>query len=321
MLDAEKRWLENAIKDYPIAYQARERAAVLPGLKAKWDRFQLDRGRFPGSQDFTLLDEFVFGKSFTFRYQPIGSCVYANSFRPWVAGALYQISLLGENEEFPGREELGVKSIAPFSVSYGFARQRANMRGGDGLYCKPMQDSYIKDGIVLCSTPKVKELMDAAGATKDENYPEPRSESLCRRIGDWAWNELLRPYATCRMLDAPIPENMDAFNANIDAGRPMFQCSGIAVRRVGEHKDGFPIHGIDPGNSWAHNMGIMGRRVASDGTRYVIVDNTSWLRDTNKPEAYIYNIPEDDFQKRWFPKIDIGVIGDIDGIKSLPLNI
>jgi hypothetical protein len=95
----------------------------------------------------------------------------------------------------------------------------------------------------------------------------------------------------------------------------------IAVHKVGTHKDGFTIHGLNPRDSWAHNMGIMGRRVASDGTRYIIVDNTSWLRDSSKPEAYLYYIPEDVFERVWFPKIDIGVIGDIDGIQSLPTNI
>lgn len=321
MLDGEKRYFDRAVEDYPIAYQARERSELMPAIAEKWQKFQSDRGRFPGSQDFTLLDEFVFGKSYTFRDQPIGSCVFSNSFRPWVAGALYQICLLGQPEEFTGKEHLGPNTIAPFCVSYGFARQRANMRSGDGLYCKPMQESYLKDGIVLCSTPKVQELMRSAGATNDSDYPEPRSERLYRSIGNWSWNDELKPYTCCRMLDAPIPRNMDDFNRNIDAGRPMFQCSMIAVRRTGQHRDGFPIHGIDPFNSWAHNMGIMGRRVASDGNRYVIVCNTSWLRPGGDPEAYIYNIPEADFARQWFPKIDIGVIGDIDGISALPAII
>jgi len=251
----------------------------------------------------------------------VHNCVFSNSFRPWVAGALYQIALLGQSEEFTGTAHLGPNSIAPFCVSYGFARQRANMRSGDGLYCKPMQESYLKDGIVLCSTPKVRELMQTAGATSDNDYPEPRSERLYRSIGNWAWNNDLRPYTSCRMLDAPIPANMDEFNRNIDAGRPMFQCSMIAVRKTGQHRDGFPIHGIDPNNQWAHNMGIMGRRVASNGDRFVIVCNTSWLQPGGNPEAYLYNIPEQDFARSWFPKIDIGVIGDIDGIQSLPANI
>lgn len=251
----------------------------------------------------------------------VHNCVFSNSFRPWVAGALYQIALLGQSEEFTGTAHLGPNSIAPFCVSYGFARQRANMRSGDGLYCKPMQESYLKDGIVLCSTPKVRELMQAAGATSNNDYPEPRSERLYRSIGNWAWNNDLRSYTCCRMLDAPIPANMDEFNRNIDAGRPMFQCSMIAVRRVGQHRDGFPIHGMDPSNQWAHNMGIMGRRVASNGDRFVIVCNTSWLQPGGNPEAYLYNIPEQDFARSWFPKIDIGVIGDIEGIQSLPANI
>jgi hypothetical protein len=318
MLDAEKRWLEKSIEDYPIAFQARQQKEMLPVIKAKWEKFQLDKGRFPGSVDMTLLDEFVFGKSFVFREQPIGSCVFSNSFRPWVARAIAEIALFGDLEEYTGLQELGPKSIAPFCVSYGLARQRANMKSGDGLYCKPMQDSYLKDGIVLCNTPKVKELMGNAG---NDSYPEPRSAGLYRQIGNWAWNEALKPYLTCRVLDAPIPKNMDEFNKNIDDYKPMFQCSMIAVRKVGDHRDGFAIHGIDPTNQWAHNMGLLGRKVSSDGRRFVIVCNTSWNRNPSNPEAYIYNIPEEDFARAWFPKIDVGVIGEIDGIQSLPANL
>lgn len=321
MLDAEKRWLERSYADYPIAFQARSPKEMVPAIKEKWEKFQADRGRFPGSADMGLLDEFVFGRSLVWLPQLTGSCVFSNSFRPWVLRAIAEIALFGDSEEYLGRNEFSPQSIAPFCVSYGFARQRANMRSGDGLYCKPMQDSYLKDGVVMCNTPKVKELLTAANQGRDTDYPEVQDTTVFRRMQNWAWNEALRPYTCCRVLDAPIPQNMDEFNANIDAYKPMFQCSMIAVRKIGDHRDGFAIHGMDPRNQWAHNMGIVGRRVASDGRRFVIVCNTSWLRNRNTPEAYLYNVPEEDFARVWFPRIDIGVIGEIDGIKSLPLNI
>ena len=56
MLDGEKRYYDKAVADIPNAYQARERAELMPAMKAKREKFQADRGRYPGSQDFTLLD-------------------------------------------------------------------------------------------------------------------------------------------------------------------------------------------------------------------------------------------------------------------------
>lgn len=322
MLDAEKRYYDRAWQDYPLAYQSRPSREMMPAIKAKWENFQADRGRFPGSQDLTLIDEFVFGKSFTWYPQLIGSCVWSNTFRRWFERMCVEICLLGDPEEFIGKTELGPTSLAPFCVSYGFARQRANMRGGDGLYCKPMAESLVKDGVVLCNTPKLKELMDRAGVNGEQNYPEVQPERLYRQIGDWAWNEALRPYTTCRLLEAPMVTTMDHANRNIDELKPMFVCSSVAIRKAGRHPDGFDIHTRDRGNSWEHNIGIAGRRVASDGERFVIWCNTSWLRrGTSNVEAYIYNMKESEFDGLLRSgQLDVSTIGDIDGIKSLPSN-
>jgi hypothetical protein len=269
MLDGEKRYFETASNDMPLAYRFRPAREMMPVIKQKWEKFQSDRGRFPGSQDLTLIDEFVFGRSFTWLSQKIGSCVWSNTFRRWFERMLVEICLEGDPEEFIGKNEFGPLSLAPFCVSYGFARQRANMRGGDGLYCKPMSESLVKDGVVLCNTPVLKDLMDRAGATSDKNYPEVLSESLYRKIGDWAWNNSLKGYASCRLLESAMIDNIDAHMRCVSDLKPMFQCSSIAIRKVGMHKDGFAIYGRDPGNSWAHNMGWAGSRVASDGKVYL----------------------------------------------------
>jgi hypothetical protein len=252
----------------------------------------------------------------------VHNCVWSNTFRRWFERMCVEICLLGDPEEFIGKTELGPTSLAPFCVSYGFARQRANMRGGDGLYCKPMAESLVKDGVVLCNTPKLKELMDKAGVSGEQNYPEVQPERLYRQIGDWAWNEALRPYTTCRLLEAPMVTTMDQANRNIDELKPMFVCSSVAIRKAGRHPDGFDIHTRDRGDIWAHNMGIAGRRVASDGERFVIWCNTSWLRrGTSNVEAYIYNMKESEFDGLLRSgQLDVSTIGDIDGIKSLPSN-
>lgn len=322
-LDEERRWFDRASADYPTAYMARPAREMLPAIKEKWEAFQLSKGRFAGSVDLTLIDEFVFKKSFTFLPQGIGSCVWSNTFRRWVERMCVEICLMGDPEEFIGTTQFGSTSIAPFCVSYGFARQRANMRGGDGLYCKPMSESLLKDGVVLCSTPKLKELMQGAGAIRETDWPEPQSNALYRRIGDWAWNDALRPYAACRLLESVDIRTMDACLESIKAYKPMFMCSGIAIRKVGTHQDGFDIHARNPGDSWAHNMGIAGLRVASDGKQFIRICNTSWLQGgSTDVEKYIYNVPVDEVAG-WFRsnRVDVSNIGDIDGIQSLPTMI
>jgi hypothetical protein len=185
-----------------------------------------------------------------------------------------------------------------------------------------MQESLVKDGVVLCSTPKVIELMQAEGAQDPRNFPEPRSASLYRKIGNWAWNEALKPYTSCRLLESPKVTNIDEHNRNVAALKPMFMCSMIAIEKTGSHKDGFSIHNRSSG-TWAHNMGWAGVRVASDGKRYHRLCNTSWLQGgTSDVEKYIYNIEESILDK-WYRggKIDVGTIGEIDGIPSLPVSI
>jgi hypothetical protein len=165
-------------------------------------------------------------------------------------------------------------------------------------------------------------LMDRAGATSDKNYPEPLSDGLYRKIGDWAWNSALKGYASCRLLESAMIDNIDAHMQCASELKPMFQCSGIAMRKVGTHKDGFAIHGRDPNNSWSHNMGWAGSRVASDGKVYLRLCNTSWLQDgSSEVEKYIYNVPVEEVEN-WYSRriVDVSSIGEIDGIKSLPTN-
>lgn len=321
MLDGEKRFFARAVSESPAFYEPRPMKAIAPEILDRWNAFQESKGRFAGSNDFSLLDEFVLGETLTFLPQDIGSCVWSNTFRRWIERAIVEIGFYGQPEEWIGVEEFGINSIAPFCVSYGFAREKANMRGGDGLYCSPMQWSLVNDGIVLCSTPKLRELLAAAGATSERDYPEVRSTSLYRRIGDWAWNDALRPYAGCKLLESPKVTTYEQFLKNEDELKPMFVCSSLAIKIAGQHPDGFTYHTQNTGDSWAHNMGIGGRRVTSKGDVYHRVDNTSWLSPTQaNRDAYVYWIAASEV-KKWFDKqwIDVGTIGEIDGIQSVPM--
>jgi hypothetical protein len=264
----------------------------------------------------------------------VHNCVWSNTYRPLTLRMMFEIALRGDAEEYFGVDEHGFRSIAPHCVTYGFARQIANMRGGDGLYCSPMAKA-LSQGMVMCSTPKLIELHKASNADGPTNFPEPRSASLYRRIGDWAWNDALRPF-----LANPVSElvPVDSFDKHFElskAFKPIFQCSSIAIRVVGKHKDGFVIHEKDPNNSWAHNMYFAGHFYASDGTLWFRFCNKSWLNDTNpeagpgqlptwndQEEVFCYNISAEHLMT-WYKKklVDSMGIGEIDMPQMLPVTI
>jgi len=319
-VNTSKRMQHVFAEDNPIVYRQREARSIPPGLAKKWDEFQVSKGRSPGSQDLTLMVEFIFGTPWPFLPQDIGSCVWSNTFRPWIDRMCWEICLNGDPEAYIGTEQFGVKSIAPHCVTYGIAREIANMRGSDGLYCAPMVKALTR-GVVLCSTPKVKELHDAANASGETNYPEPRSASLYRKIGDWAWNTALKPYLCCALRESVDVTTVDQHRLQEDQCKPMIMCSGIAIRKIGNHKDGFAIHGIDPNNSWAHNMGFNGFRLASDGNRFTRLGNKSWTRPGQDPEELIYNLPPEEMQKIYRKDIDVASIGEIEGLPLAPPSL
>lgn len=328
----EKSILERIVAESPKAFEFRPAQELRPVVKEKFDKLQSDCGRGPNSCDMSLLDYFCFGHRLNWWPQDIGSCVYSNTFRLITDRMQFEIALRGDAEEYFGIDEQGFRSIAPHCVQYGFARQIANMRGGDGLYCAPMAAS-LGDGMIMCSNPKLIELMKASNAGDASNFPEPRSTGLYRRIGDWAFNDALRPF-----LANPVKElvPVDSFDTHFElskAFKPIFQCSSIAIRNVGVHKDGFTIFEKDPNNSWPHNMGFKGHFYASDGTLWFRLSNKSWLQrtehvDTNLPtwkdpeETYMYNISAEHLMT-WYKKklVDSMGIGEIEMPQMLPATI
>lgn len=312
-----------AEKDNPVAYRERAPRQPLPEMLQKWNDFQLSKGREAGSVDMTLLTEFVFGKKFYWFPQDTGSCVFSNTFRAWVARMCAEIVINGDAEEYFGTDELGYHSVAPHMISYGFARQRANMRSGDGLYCEPLIESFMKDGVVSCATPKLKETMDMAGARRPEDYPEPRDVNIIRRLQNWEFNDRLRPYADFRLLESTLNKSGDDLDRAAKAFKPSMNCSGIAIKIKGKHPDGFTIHTQDTSTSWGHNMSWQGIRVAKNGDVFDILSNESWIqRGSSNPEKYIYHIERSE-SDRWMKRDSVTsmTIGEIDGPKSSPVSI
>ena len=315
-----KKINEQFVEDNPVVYRQRDAKEMIPGVAKAFDDFQVSKGRKSGSLDLSLIVEFVFGKPMPWLAQLIGSCVFSNTFREWVERLCVEICMRGDPEAYTGSTQFGPTSIAPHCVTYGMAREIANMKGGDGLYCSPMRKALFA-GVVLCSTPKVRELHIAAGANNDTDYPEPQPVSLYRKIGDWAWNAALRPYLCCSLRESVDVTNVDEHRLQEDQLKTMFMCSGIAIKKIGSHKDGFPIHGIDPNNSWSHNMGWAGMRLSSDGDRFSRLSNRSWTRPGQDPEELVYNIPDSELAKIYKKDVDVASIGEIEGLPLAPPSI
>lgn len=308
--------IDKLYDDMPVACKATSAATVLPEMQKAWDKFQADRGRFPGSFDWTLLDEFAIGGPLHWLPQIIGSCVASNTFPGVVDRMIYQVALLGEPHEYFGKNEFGQNNLAFYApYTYGAARKRGNMLGGgDGLYCEVMAESMLKDGFLLCNTPALVSICQSANLAKDKDFPEPQSASFYRQWGAGKHLSAVAKYADYRMMSSEVIKSTADLDRAIEAGSPCFHCSGIAVKKVGTHKDGFAIHGRNPADSWAHNMRHAGYFIASDGEKFYRFANTSWGVDV------IYNIPvreaDDWFARR---RVTCMSIGPIDAPKSAPM--
>ena len=135
----------------------------------------------------------------------------------------------------------------------------------------------------------------------------------------------------CVTETAPV-KSIEALDDAVDNWKPCFQCSGIAIKSAGRHKDGFVIHTEDTRDSWSHNMGIAGKLVASDDDEFIRISNLSWLYNqtpndvwTAKPtwndpfEKYIYNVHKSEVES-WFKRgrVEVFTIGEIQMPGSMP---
>ena len=96
--------------------------------------------------------------------------------------------------------------------------------------------------------------------------------------------------------------------------KPMSVCSGIAITKIGTHKDGFTIHAQNTRDSWGHNMSFQGYFTASDGKVFIRLSNESWGANV------IYNVPVEEVD-RWYNRklIEVQAVGEIDLPDSVPL--
>lgn len=302
-------------KDVPLMMRFGAAQSPLPEVQKKWDDFQKSKGRGPNSCDWSLLDEFLLnGQQLSWLPQLIGSCVVSNTFRGWVQRLSYQIAFLGMPQEHLGRNEFGPKNYSFYAPwTYGAARKRGNMRGGDGLYCEVMVASLLKDGVLPCTSPALQTLLTQLGSNSDRDFPETQKTSLYRAFGDWKYIEDLRPHADFALEDCPYVTTADQLIERLKSCNPVFCCSMLAIRKVGTHPDGFAIHGRDPGNSWPHNMEFVGYFYASDGELFFVFSNESW------GSKVIYNVPYKEAVD-WYNRRNLTTasIGNIKGPASAP---
>lgn len=313
-IQGEKTKIGSLQDDFPVAFQTRAAKEIAQPLYDEWVSFQKSKGRFEGSCDWTLLDEFVLKKALLWLPQIIGSCVCSNTFRGWVIRLMYQnVFFAGE---YLGNNEFGADNYSfwcPFS--YGMSRKRGNLRSGDGSFCGVMAETLMKDGVVKCNNSRVQEISADYRCTAENDFPEPQGSAgmkLYRDVGNWKYLDELLPYAENRLIESPSVKSVDQLIDLLEAGKPCFVCSMEAIKKVGEHPDGFAIHARDPGNQWAHNMCFHGTLVASDGRKFIRESNESW------GSQHLYNRDPEEVEKSFRAgRLTVQAIGEIDGPKSL----
>lgn len=310
----ERRGEERLQAEMPAQMTFQEEEEPLPGIVEAWNTFQQSKGRFPGSYDWSILDEFVSQGPILYPAQIIGSCVISNTLPGWVAKLMYQIVFLGLPMEYIGRDQRGSNNYAPYGpYSYGAARKRVNLRGGDGLFCEGMVESLLKDGVLPCSNPDLIALNKKLGVDRPQDYFEPQNPAVYRAWGDWKYVDEFSKYADYRAGACPYVKSADELLKALKVCDSTFVCSMLAIKKIGQHKDGFAIHGRNPGDQWAHNMRFQGILVASDGAVFIRMSNESWGVE------HMYTVPISEVDD-WFRRRNLtaAAIGKINGPSSSP---
>ena len=317
--DDESREADKLIERMPrFCQEAPGSQQFLPSRWKAFDDFQKSKGRYEGSADWSLIDEWVLGKRLDWLPQIVGSCVISNTLRPWVASMMVQVAVKGEPEMYFGGNEFGPDNFSFYGpFSYGDARVLGNMhRGGDGLYCQVARQSFIETGVILCSNPDLHAICDRNGTGGDRDYPEPQSARVYRQWGAGNHIRDLKRQAGFNLVEAPMIKSADQLWDLLGKGKTAFVCSMEAIHRVGRHRDGFSIHARNPGDQWAHNMSVQGRLVASDGERFFVWSNESW----GKSHVYYRKFDEvaDSFRRN---RLTMCGIGDILAPSSPPPSV
>jgi hypothetical protein len=310
----ERRGEERLQAEMPAQMTFQDGEEPLPAIMEAWNKFQESKGRFPGSYDWSILDEFVHGSPLVWPNQPIGSCVIANTLPGWVVRLMYQIVFLGQPMEYIGRELRGSNNYAPYGpFSYGAARKRVNLRGGDGLFCEGAVETLLKDGVLPCNNPDLIALNKRLGVDRPQDYFEPQNPTVYRQWGNWMYVDQFAQYADYPLESCPYIKSVDELMKVLKTCGQTFVCSMLAIRKIGQHKDGFAIHGRNPNDQWAHNMQFRGILVASDGAIFIRFSNESWGAE------HMYTVPVSEVDD-WFRRRNLtaAAIGNIRGPSSSP---
>lgn len=310
--DSEQRRYDEVTSDYPAAFCQRPARDLSPAMLLRITEIHAEHGlEFPRDVDLRLVSLLFEDKLAQWPAQRIGSCVASGGMRAWTLRAWWEVAL-GQPEELLGGEIMGKDTVAHYApVSYGLGRRRGNMRRGDGAYCSVQVESYMKDGVLDCSTPQLHSI----AGSDDSDYPEPRSESLYRDFGSWKHLNDLLPYCDHRLLESvKVKDTQGAVDA-LAAFKPMMICSSWGFAPRTQHSDGFWIY--KKSGSWAHNMTIAGMRTAGSDT-YIMVLN-SWGPRAHRDGEVLW-IPADLFGS-WVRNASCLTIGEIDLPDSRPGSI
>lgn len=254
-----------------------------------------------GSMELRYIEKVALDRIIPWLRQLIGSCVASGSMRNLATRSLIDILLLGDPEERLGDMSSGVNNLAPFApYHYGWGRRFAGIRGGDGSTCQGQIKGLMTKGFLPCDTTGLK----------SDAFPEPQDRSTYR---SWGNGRNLERFETAgKQFDLIESERItsgDHLRTKIvDEYKPCMICSSWAFKPVKRHKDGFWIYTRNRSDSWSHNLGLDGIRIASDGLILVRVGN-SWGENAHKDGSFFYITLEE--AHRWLKNSMCRSIGDL----------
>ncbi len=265
----------------------------------------------------SYLDKVLFNALLKWVAQIIGSCVASGWLRVVTRRMMTEVYLFDEPEEFFGTQLTTANNIAPYGpYAYRAGRKIAGINGrGDGSYCSAHTEGAMRYGILPCNAP---------GLTSDA-FPEPQNSNTYRNwgAGDTFLNQFMAEAQKTKLLESARIKEVDVLIETLqDEKKPCMICSGWAFRPDYVHsswkfEDGNPvyIYRRDTGNSWAHNMSIIGYAKLHNGEEYFFIEN-SWGMNAHKNGDF-FVIPRS-VMEAWIRVAEVMSVGDVDMTNSGP---